>query len=127
MEEENNNEKTCETKIDKSDYRKPFSTTDLLILRNQKLQQRKLDIGFLSSGFLENAEEKVSNLKILLDMIDEEIPEIHYTVKKLVIMSLLEIFKDILPSYEIKSIRQEGVKCKFYNIWVIKSCYHKYK
>lgn len=111
MQEENEDE----IQNNNYEYAKPISTTELLVLRNQKLQQRKLDIGILSSGFLENAEEKVSNLKILLDMIDEEIPEIHYTVKKLVIMSLLEIFKDVLPSYEIKVIRQEGVKRKYLN------------
>lgn len=61
---------------------------------------------------MENSEDKVSNLKTLLDMIDEEIPEIHFTVKKLVIMSLLEIFKDVLPSYEIKHTHQDGIKCE---------------
>lgn len=94
------------------DINEPVSTIQLLATRNQKLQQRKLDIGLLSAGFLENSEEKVSNLRTLLDMIDEEVPEIHYTVKKLVLMSLLEIFKDILPSYEIKHIKQDGIKCK---------------
>lgn len=76
------------------------------------MQQRKIDIGLLSAGFLENSEEKVSNLRILLNMIDEDVPEIHYTIKKLVLMSLLEIFKDVLPSYEIKHIHQDGVKCE---------------
>lgn len=91
----------------------PISTIQLLTSRNQVLQQRKINIGTLSSGFLENPEEKVANLKSLLDILEEKIPEIHYTVQKLVIISLLEIFKDILPSYEIKNISQEGVRCKY--------------
>lgn len=94
------------------DISEPISTIQLLAARNQKLQQRKIDIGLLSAGFLESSEDKVTNLRTLLDMVDEEVPEIHYTVKKLVIMSLLEIFKDVLPSYEIKHIQQDGVKCK---------------
>lgn len=90
----------------------PISTLQLIAARNQTLQQRKIHIGTLSSGFLENPEEKVTNLWTLLNILDEDIPEIHYTVKKLVLVSLFEIFKDILPSYEIKHISQEGVKCK---------------
>lgn len=101
----------------------PISTIQLLASRNQALYDRKLHIGILSSGFLENPEEKVTNLRTLLNLLDEEIPEIHYSVKKLVIISLLEIFKDILPSYEIKSFSQEGVKCKYQD----KKCiYHIY-
>lgn len=95
------------------DSSEPISTIQLLASRNQVLQQRRIDIGILSSGFLENSEEKISNLRTLLGMLDEDIPELHYTVKKLIIMSLLEIFKDVLPSYEIKNIRQEAVKRKY--------------
>lgn len=95
------------------DFSEPISTIDLLASRNQALQQRKIHIGTLSAGFLENPEEKVTNLKTLLSILDEDIPEIYYTVRKLVIVSLLEIFKDILPAYEIKHINLEGVKCMY--------------
>ncbi|XP_066263007.1 nucleolar complex protein 3 [Euwallacea similis] len=98
-----------ETDIDLS---KPISVTQLLATRNETLRQKKIHIGTLSSGLLENPEEKVTNLRTLLNLMDDETPEVFFTVRKLVIMSLLEVFKDILPDFEIKSINLDGVKLK---------------
>lgn len=94
------------------DICKPLSAAHLLATRNEVLRQKKIHIGTLSSGLLENPEEKIMNLKSLLDMLEEETSEIYYTIRKLVVVSLLEVFKDILPSYEIKSMKQEGIKRK---------------
>lgn len=98
-----------ETDIDLS---KPISAAQLLVARNESLRQKKIHIGTLSSGLLENPEEKVANLKTLLTLMDDQTPEVYFTVRKLVIVSLLEIFKDILPDYEIKNVKPEGVKLK---------------
>lgn len=113
FEEENNENLKNQDQIPKLDISQPISAVQLIATRNEALRQQKIHIGILSSGFLENPEEKVTNLRTLLAKLDEDIPEIHYTVKKLVIFSLMEIFKDILPSYEIKHVAQEGVKCKY--------------
>nr|CAD7409092.1 unnamed protein product [Timema poppensis] len=56
--------------------------------------------------------EEVGNLKTLLNMLGEKNPEVWITVRKLAAVSLLEVFKDILPSYHIKEIAQPGVKFK---------------
>lgn len=98
-----------ETDIDLS---KPISAAQLLVARNESLRQKKIHIGTLSSGLLENPEEKVTNLKTLLSLMDDQTPEVYFTVRKLVIVSLVEIFKDILPDYEIKNVKPEGVKLK---------------
>lgn len=98
-----------ETEIDLS---KPISAAQLLVARNESLRQKKIHIGTLSSGLLENPEEKVTNLKTLLSLMDDQTPEVYFTVRKLVIVSLVEIFKDILPDYEIKNVKPEGVKLK---------------
>lgn len=94
------------------DISKPISATQLLASRNDILRQKKIHIGTLSSGLLENPEEKITNLRTLLKILDEETPEVYLTVRKLVIVSLVEVFKDILPSYEIKNISTDGAKCK---------------
>ncbi|CAH0550195.1 unnamed protein product [Brassicogethes aeneus] len=96
------------------DAEKPISATQLLATRNEVLRQRKIHIGTLSSGLLENPEEKITNLRTLLKIMDEETPEVYLTVRKLVIVSLVEVFKDILPSYEIKNINasSDGPKLK---------------
>lgn len=41
-------------------------------------------------------------------------PELQVTIKKLVTLTLLEIFKDLLPSYQLKLDQYDGVKCKLF-------------
>lgn len=112
---------------------KPVSTIELLACREEILKAKRFKIGILSSGILENPELKSGNFKILLDIMDERSSEIYITVRKLAMISLLEVFKDLLPSYSILQISQ-GVKrmytytylciiCKIYkklyNIYII--------
>ncbi|XP_025160939.1 nucleolar complex protein 3 homolog [Harpegnathos saltator] len=96
--------------LEKAD--KPVSTIELLACREEVLKSKRFKIGILSSGILENPELNISNFKMLLDFMDERNPEIYITVRKLAMVSLLEIFKDLLPSYNILQISQEGVKLK---------------
>lgn len=110
-ETENTDELEEYTFIDENDAKKEISTAELLAKRNETLRNKKVEIGSLSAGLLENPEEKVMNLRSLLNIIDEEIEGIYFTVRKLAIMSLLEVFKDILPSYELKPQIVDGVKC----------------
>lgn len=76
------------------------------------MTQRKLEIGVLSSQVIENPEEKVTNLKMLLKIMDEQTPVVYITVRKLAIMSLWEVFKDVIPSYRIRNHKDEGVLCE---------------
>ncbi|XP_050299793.1 nucleolar complex protein 3 homolog [Anthonomus grandis grandis] len=94
------------------DLSQPISAAQLLATRNDILRQKKIHIGTLSSGLLENPEEKVTNLRTLLSLMDEETPEVYFIVRKLVTISLMEVFKDILPDYEIKNVNPDGVKLK---------------
>ncbi|XP_015521317.1 nucleolar complex protein 3 homolog isoform X1 [Neodiprion lecontei] len=96
----------------KIDVSKPVSMVELLACREEVLQSRRFKIGILSSGLLENPELKAGNLKVLLSLMEEEHPEVYITVRKLAMVSLLEVFKDILPSYSIKQIPQDKVKLK---------------
>lgn len=91
--------------------------------RNEKLRKIKIEIGSLCAGLLESPEDKVGNLKSVLNIMNEYIPEVHMTVKKLAAASLLEVFKDLLPSYQIKhNINSDGVKCKSHNYLIIFYC-----
>ncbi|RZC32728.1 nucleolar complex protein 3 -like, partial [Asbolus verrucosus] len=98
----------------KFDLSKPISATQLLAERNRILKEKKIHIGTLSSGVLENPEEKVTNLRTLLKLMDEDIPEVYFTVRKLATVSLLEVFKDVLPSYEIKKMKKDTLKLQRY-------------
>ncbi|XP_068894937.1 nucleolar complex protein 3 isoform X2 [Tenebrio molitor] len=112
VEAEENQEEQYDFVDDKIDISKPISAAQLLVERNKVLKQKKLHIGTLSAGVLENPEEKVTNLRTLIQLMDDNAPEVYFTVRKLATVSLLEVFKDVLPSYEIKKIDSEGVKLK---------------
>lgn len=45
-------------------------------------------------------------------------PELQITIKKLVTLTLLEVFKDLLPNYQLKLNQFDGVKCKWPQIIV---------
>lgn len=81
--------------------------------REEVLKSRRYTIGILSSSILEDPQLRSKNFTMLLDFMEEKNPEVYITVRKLATASLLEIFKDILPSYHITQVNQEGVKCKF--------------
>ncbi|KAG7190130.1 hypothetical protein KM043_006263 [Ampulex compressa] len=97
--------------VEKEDHR-PVSAIELLACREDVLRTKRLKIGILSSGLLENPEQKCGNFKALLDLMEESNPEVYITVRKLATVSLMEIFKDILPSYNILQIKPDGVKLK---------------
>lgn len=104
---------------------KSISTADLLILREQEVARQKYRIGIICSGILEKPEDKMKNFNALFEMMDErhnDIPNL-FSIRKIATMSLLEVFKDILPEYRIGQIdlkTQKGKTIKFgWNFYVI--------
>ncbi|KAK9509652.1 hypothetical protein O3M35_006918 [Rhynocoris fuscipes] len=97
---------------EKRDLTKPVSVAEMLAWREQTIAGYKYRIGILASNLLENTQEKVLNISRLLEIYDEWHPELQLTLKKLVALSLLEVFKDILPSYQIKHQDDPNVKLK---------------
>lgn len=83
-----------------------ISTADLLILREQELNRQKYRIGIICSGILEKPEDKMKNFNALFELMDERTSESMnlFSVRKIATMSLLEVFKDILPEYRIGQI-----------------------
>lgn len=85
---------------------KAISTADLLILREHEVARQKYRIGIICSGILEKPEDKMKNFNALFELMDErhnETPNL-FSVRKIATMSLLEVFKDILPEYRIGQI-----------------------
>lgn len=93
---------------------KAISTADLLILRDQEINRQKYRIGIICSGILEKPEDKMKNFNALFELMDErhnDTPNL-FSVRKIATMSLLEVFKDILPEYRIGQIdlkTQKGI------------------
>lgn len=93
---------------------KAISTADLLILREQEVARQKYRIGIICSGLLEKPEDKMKNFNALFELMDErhnDTPNL-FSIRKIATMSLLEVFKDILPEYRIGQIdlkTQKGI------------------
>lgn len=83
-----------------------ISTADLLILREQEIAKQKYRIGIICSGILEKPEDKMKNFNALYDLMDERNGERVnlVTVRKIATLSLLEVFKDVLPEYRIGQV-----------------------
>uniref|UniRef100_A0AAQ5Z5T5 Nucleolar complex protein 3 homolog n=1 Tax=Amphiprion ocellaris TaxID=80972 RepID=A0AAQ5Z5T5_AMPOC len=71
-------------------------------LRVEKINQKKTTIGSLGSAIV--SDPISSRLKELRGMLMEADPSVAVTVRKLVMVSLMEIFKDIVPTYRIRPL-----------------------
>ncbi|BES99446.1 Nucleolar complex-associated protein [Nesidiocoris tenuis] len=107
---QSNEEKYSVEKLE--DTTKPVCVAEMLACREHNINVYKYKIGLLSSGLLEDPHNKVMNIARLLEIFDEWSPELQVTLKKLVTVSLLEIFKDIIPSYQIKHQDDTATKLK---------------
>ncbi|NXD75551.1 NOC3L protein, partial [Halcyon senegalensis] len=74
--------------------------------RRQKLQERKVHIAALASAILSEPDNNIKKLKELRAMLMEQDPNVAVIVRKLVMVSLMEIFKDIVPSYKIRPLTE---------------------
>lgn len=91
-----------------------MSTADLLILREQEVNRQKYRIGIICSGILEKPDDKMKNFKALFDLMGEKNnDEVNlFSIRKISVLSVLEVFKDILPEYRIGQINlktQSGI------------------
>ncbi|XP_035764682.1 nucleolar complex protein 3 homolog [Neolamprologus brichardi] len=73
-------------------------------LRNQKLNERKLTIAGLASAIVSDPIGSIKRVKELRGMLMEADPSVAVTVRKLVMVSLMEVFKDIAPTYRIRPL-----------------------
>lgn len=100
QEEMESEEETIEKPI------KELTLEEHLIERKKKLQERKMHIAALASAILSDPESNIKKLKELRSMLMEQDPDVAVTVRKLVIVSLMELFKDITPSYKIRPLTE---------------------
>ncbi|XP_012889842.1 PREDICTED: nucleolar complex protein 3 homolog isoform X2 [Dipodomys ordii] len=99
-EEMEDNEETAEEPI------RELTVEEHLIERRKKLQEKKIHIATLASAILSDPESNIKKLKELRSMLMEQDPDVAVTVRKLVIVSLMELFKDITPSYKIRPLTE---------------------
>ncbi|KAM6964134.1 nucleolar complex protein 3 homolog [Tautogolabrus adspersus] len=73
-------------------------------LRVEKMNERKMMIARLGSAVISEPHSNIKRLKELRGMLMESDPCVAVTVRKLVMVSLMEIFKDITPTYKIRPL-----------------------
>ncbi|KAF1373445.1 hypothetical protein PFLUV_G00238930 [Perca fluviatilis] len=81
-------------------------------LRVQKINDRKLLIASLGSAVVSDPYRNIKRVKELRGMLMESDPSVAVTVRKLVMVSLMEIFKDIAPTYRIRPLTPEEKAAK---------------
>ncbi|XP_053197642.1 nucleolar complex protein 3 homolog [Scomber japonicus] len=73
-------------------------------LRFNKINEKKLHIAALASAVTSEPNANIKRVKELRGLLMETDPSIAVTVRKLVMVSLMEIFKDITPTYRIRPL-----------------------
>ncbi|NXY91213.1 NOC3L protein, partial [Alcedo cyanopectus] len=102
-------EKPGQTQILEPVYEEPLPVLppeEMAAQRRQKLQERKMHIAALASAILSEPDNNIKKLKELRAMLMEQDPNVAVIVRKLVMVSLMEIFKDIVPSYKIRPLTE---------------------
>ncbi|XP_065336013.1 nucleolar complex protein 3-like isoform X2 [Cloeon dipterum] len=103
-------EEAADSKLDLS---QPLTMAKMLALRHEQVSKYRLRIGCLASGVLEDPVNKLGNLKHLLSFLKDKQPtEVALTAPRLAAISLMEVFKDLLPEYQIKNVEEPNVKLK---------------
>ncbi|CAF1013819.1 unnamed protein product [Didymodactylos carnosus] len=90
----------------KEQQKPPLSLVELLAEREKKLNECKQIIVHLCDLIMKNPYEEISKLKQLRLLLNNGDPLISITIRKLTMLSLVELFKDIVPGYRIKSLKE---------------------
>ncbi|XP_076154624.1 nucleolar complex protein 3 homolog [Alosa pseudoharengus] len=104
-EEEQESEEEMEA-VEEAQAGPVLSPEEQFQLRNEKLQERKERIAKLGSAILADPSANIKKVKELRAMLMETDPSVAVTVRKLVMVSLMEIFKDIVPAYRIRPLTE---------------------
>ena len=105
--DEDNSEEEAE-----EEEKAPLSAAEMYAQRKNKLEELKVLIGAASSGILENPDERMDQISSVLKLYDTLTPDVFITGFKLVSASLVELFKDLSPSFEIKNTSNPGDRLK---------------
>ena len=86
---------------------KPVSVVELMAERERKLNETKQTIVTLCDIIMKSPYEEISNLKQLRQLLNLGDPLISLTIRKLTMLSLVELFRDIVPGYRIRSLKEQ--------------------
>ena len=105
VEEDHEEEETGEKQV-ATPPAKPVSMVELMVERQRKLDETKQMIVTLCDLIMKSPYEEISNLKHLRELLNLGDPLISMTIRKLTMLSLVELFRDIVPGYRIRSLKE---------------------
>ncbi|XP_059147297.1 nucleolar complex protein 3 homolog [Physella acuta] len=79
-----------------------MTAAQLFVYRKNKLAEKKQKISVLSHAVLEDPQSNMKKLKELRLMLGENDAGVALTVRKYAMVSLMEVFKDIVPGYRLR-------------------------
>lgn len=86
----------------------PRTPVKSLSEKYRQLQQVKQRIGSLASAIVEDPQDKVGHFKELVALLREGAPGISHIVQRFAALTLLEVFKDVVPGYAITAPTAHG-------------------
>lgn len=81
-----------------------INTTHIISERQQEIERQKFIIGVTCASILENPELKIKGLNVLIELIPEtsQAGKVNmFIIRKLAMVSIVEIFKDLIPEYRL--------------------------
>ena len=97
---------------EKKEEERPLSVAEMYARRKTKIEDLKTQIGVATSSILENPEERLDSISGLLKLYSQLTPDVFITGFKLISASLVELFKDLAPGFEIKDTTNPGDRLK---------------
>ncbi|XP_314636.4 nucleolar complex protein 3 homolog isoform X2 [Anopheles gambiae] len=100
---------------DKPNEQQVVSLAEILLKRDEEIREKQFFIGTTCAAILENPEARIENIGVLLDLLNEVNRDgsINFLpVRKTAMISLVEVFKDIVPEYRIGIVDKEHQKLK---------------
>ncbi|XP_040168724.1 nucleolar complex protein 3 homolog [Anopheles arabiensis] len=100
---------------DKPNEQQVVSLAEILLKRDEEIREKQFFIGTTCAAILENPEARIENIGVLLDLLNEVNRDgsINFLpVRKTAMISLVEVFRDIVPEYRIGIVDKEHQKLK---------------
>ena len=110
--EEASEESGSELEAEEEEEKEPLSMAEIYAMRQTKIEELKTAIGSASSSITENPEERMENISTILKLYKGLTADVYITGFKLISASLVGLFRDLAPTYEIKSTNKPGEKLK---------------
>ncbi|CAE1280737.1 NOC3 [Acanthosepion pharaonis] len=80
--------------------------------KKQKLADTKQKMALVALSIIENPQEKFSGLRQLRLILEDDDAELKVIVRKLGMVTLMEVFRDIIPSYKIRKLTDKELQQK---------------